>query len=283
MKSVSVDSYAKINLGLRVLGIRPDGFHDLETHFQTISIADQLEFEEQEIEGIQFHRSSPFDVPDDENLIIRAANLFYAYCKNTPKISISLNKKIPMGAGLGGGSSNAASTLAVLNQLHNQALSLQELSELAQELGSDVPFFLWGGSAKATGRGEVLEKSPIPTEMQYGVVLMPRLGLSTSEVFAKHREIMNSGRELPVSSNLGNHLELAAHSLQPDLDQISNALSGEQNIQYGMSGSGAAYYALFASSTAREQFLDQFAIKVAVELIPFEFVEQGFQIREITE
>src|SRR5437868_5279901 len=151
---------AKINLSLRVLRRREDGFHEIETRMSCISLYDSLQIEPAEAFG--FQADDPTLPTGEDNLIVRAAKLFFSEIKREPKIKIVLTKKIPHGAGLGGGSSDAAATLRLLNRFIDAKLPMEELSALAVKLGSDVPFFLSGGPAICRARGEFMERVPLP-------------------------------------------------------------------------------------------------------------------------
>ncbi|HEU4889755.1 MAG TPA: 4-(cytidine 5'-diphospho)-2-C-methyl-D-erythritol kinase, partial [Thermoanaerobaculia bacterium] len=164
-------SYAKINWSLRITGKRADGFHDLETVFQTISLHDELTFRESS--SLSLTCDDPTIPLDDSNLVLRAARAVDA-----PDVAIELKKRIPAGGGLGGGSSNAAATLMALGE------GRSDLPALALSLGSDVPFFLLGGTAYATGRGEVL--TPLPSRAGIPLLLLlPEERVLTKDAFAR--------------------------------------------------------------------------------------------------
>ncbi|HZL77263.1 MAG TPA: 4-(cytidine 5'-diphospho)-2-C-methyl-D-erythritol kinase, partial [Candidatus Limnocylindrales bacterium] len=145
-------SPCKVNLLLNILGRRPDGFHELETVMQPVNFCDELAFERGG-HGIRLSCSDTTLPVDARNLVFRAAADFLAAAKISDGVKIHLEKKIPLAAGLGGGSGNAATTLLALNELFNQPLALAKLDELAAALGSDIPFFLYGKPALAIGRG----------------------------------------------------------------------------------------------------------------------------------
>ena len=178
---------AKLNLMLHITGRRENGYHELQTVFQFIDFSDELEFKLRSDDRIVRH-SEEFDVPENEDIIIRAANLlrekFLQGHPSTNKLAgvdIYLKKKIPMGAGLGGGSSDAATTLIALNELWGIQLSIDELAELGLTLGADVPVFVHGFAAFAEGVGENL--SPISLPEKWHLVLVPPVHVSTKEVF----------------------------------------------------------------------------------------------------
>ena len=157
---VRVQAFAKINLALEVLGQREDGYHEVKTMLQTIDLADRIE--------VQLSSSLRVDCDDpalrgEANLVWRAAVALAEHCNRLPKASIFVQKQIPVGMGLGGGSSDAAAALLALNQLWGLGMTLDELSQVGAGLGSDVPFFLWGGTALAEGRGEKIKAlAPLP-------------------------------------------------------------------------------------------------------------------------
>ncbi len=182
---------AKLNLMLHITGRRDDGYHELQTVFQFIDYADQLEFELREDAQINRH-SAGFDVPESEDIIIRAAKLLRekylnrdagsaAETANKFGVDIYLKKHIPMGAGLGGGSSDAATTLIALNRLWGMQFSDDEIAEMGLTLGADVPVFVRGFAAFAEGVGENL--SPVSLPEKWFLVLIPPIHVSTKEVF----------------------------------------------------------------------------------------------------
>jgi 4-diphosphocytidyl-2-C-methyl-D-erythritol kinase len=178
--SVRLRSLAKINLDLRVLHKRPDGFHELRTIFQTISLADTIEVEYRR-GGSKVELKSDMDIPG--NLIVKAADLVMSALRTKGQLQIRLTKRIPMGGGLGGGSSNAASMLLALPKLLGKRVPLEKLMELGAELGSDVPFFLIGGTAVGLGRGTELYPLPdVPASP--GLLLTPKIHSSTASAYA---------------------------------------------------------------------------------------------------
>ena len=176
-------AFAKINLDLRVLRKRCDGYHDLSTVMQTISLADELVVELADRPGIVLECDDT-DLPVDAgNLAWRAAELFYTRLRTTPRVRIGLEKRIPTRAGLGGGSSDAAAILNMLNCLHGEPFVQSELTGMAAELGSDVPFFIAGGRAVAEGRGERLR--PLPALPIHALLVVPGFGVETAWAFSK--------------------------------------------------------------------------------------------------
>jgi len=184
---------AKINLSLKVLRRRDDGFHEIDTLMAPISLCDELIIEPDEaVTGIDFSIDDSTLPKGEENLVVRAARLFFAEIKEEPWVRIILRKKIPHGAGLGGGSSDAASTLLGLNRLHGASLSFSRLTSLAAGIGSDVAFFLAAGPAHCRGRGEIVE--PVEALPKLSLLLLkPAFGVPTPWAYRQWRD----SREIP--------------------------------------------------------------------------------------
>jgi 4-diphosphocytidyl-2-C-methyl-D-erythritol kinase len=179
-RKASLRALAKINLDLRVLKARPDGYHEIRTIFQTISLADIIDVEFSAARGTTIQVDGDVDIPD--NLIAKAATLVLDAMRVTAEVRFRLRKQIPMGAGLGGGSSDAAAVLLALPALAGRRLALPRLMELAGELGSDVPFFLLGGAAVAMGRGTELYPLPDSPPLT-GLVVAPGVHVSTAAAY----------------------------------------------------------------------------------------------------
>ena len=175
-----VSALAKINLDLRVLGKRPDGFHELRTIFQTISLADTLDIAFSPARKTVIELDDALDISD--NLVVRAARMAMDAMSATGRIEMRLTKRIPMGAGLGGGSSDAAAVLLALPALAGRRMELPKLRALAAELGSDVPFFLLGGTAVGIGRGT--ELFPLPdARWRAGILVAPGVHVNTAQAY----------------------------------------------------------------------------------------------------
>ncbi len=180
--AIRTPSFAKINWILRVLGRRRDSFHEISTILQSVDLADELSIEANSSDRIRLQTSGYEVAQGEDNLVWRAAALLKKRAPAESGAHISLRKRIPVGAGLGGGSSNAAVTLLVLNQLWGCGLKLKRLRELAGALGSDVPFFLLGGAALGKGRGELLTPLPDPPKEEL-VLCYPGFSLSTAKAY----------------------------------------------------------------------------------------------------
>jgi 4-diphosphocytidyl-2-C-methyl-D-erythritol kinase len=191
MSTLTIHAPAKLNLSLRVLGKRGDGFHEIDTLMVKLpGLADHLEFRPNA--GFSFSCNDP-DIPGDaQNLVVKAVRAYEAAAGIPCCYAITLIKSIPSGAGLGGGSSDAAATLLGLDQLHADQLGAARLHELAGALGSDIPFFLTPGTARCTGRGEIIETLPSPPKMRV-LLLKPAFDVPTPDAYSRWRD----SRELP--------------------------------------------------------------------------------------
>jgi 4-diphosphocytidyl-2-C-methyl-D-erythritol kinase len=182
LRRAKVRALAKINLDLRVLARRPDGYHELRTVFQTISLADTIEIAYSPARRTEIELDDPLGLPD--NLAARAARAAMEAMRVTGHVRMRLVKRIPMGAGLGGGSSDAAAVLLALPVLAGRRIEMERLRAIAGELGSDVPFFLLGGRAAGIGRGT--ELFPLPDgAAQSGVLVAPGVAVSTAEAYRR--------------------------------------------------------------------------------------------------
>ncbi|WP_175517228.1 4-(cytidine 5'-diphospho)-2-C-methyl-D-erythritol kinase [Planctomicrobium piriforme] len=262
-QTLSVLAPAKLNLSLTVLGRRPDGYHNLETVMLSVRLYDSLQFSQAESNSIELdcrNRCRP-RLPlanDERNLVIRAARLLQAETGCTRGVKISLTKRIPMEAGLGGGSSDAAATLVALNQFWELGLSQAQLHSLAAQLGSDVNFFLDSAPAAfCTGRGEAIEPVPVAQPLHF-MIVKPPFGLSTGKVFQQWwidrstsrieqqaaLRALARGDVRRVGQAIINDLQRPAQSLNGQLDEVLNELAKADVPGYGMTGSGSACFAL---------------------------------------
>lgn len=251
-----VKAPAKINLSLDVLYKRPDNYHEVEMIMTTVDLADRIGLESRKDGQIKILSSDNF-VPDDHrNFAYQAAELL----KNTygikEGVTISIEKQIPIAAGLAGGSSDAAATLRGLNELWNLNLSLDELAEHATKIGSDVSFCVYGGTALATGRGEKIQELSAPPTC-WVVLAKPKIGVSTADVYGGLKidglvhpntqqmiESIKSDNYALMCESLGNVLETVTFDLHPEVITIK-----EQMLRFGadaalMSGSGPTVFGL---------------------------------------
>jgi 4-diphosphocytidyl-2-C-methyl-D-erythritol kinase len=240
-------SHAKINWSLRITGKRTDGFHDLETVFQTISLHDELTFRESD--SLSLTCDDPTIPIDDTNLVMRAARLVGA-----PLIAIDLRKRIPAGGGLGGGSSNAATTLLALGG--NRA----DLAELALSLGSDVPFFLVGGTAYATGRGEALTLMPSMSGIPL-LLLLPEERVLTKDAFAcitRYSPPLGIDAYSNGFASFTNDFEEPVFAMLPRLRELKARLYEAGANWASMTGSGSTIVGAFADVASRDEAAARF-------------------------
>lgn len=221
-----VRSPAKVNLTFKVLSKRSDGYHDIETHMQVVSLSDYLHFS---LESDHISCTDPTIPCDERNLVHKARALFFEKTLIDKPVSIHIEKNIPHGAGLGGGSSNAATTLFVLNEIFDRPLSEAELLELAAQIGSDVPFFFSSGSALCTGRGEIMTDMPAPKIPSF-IAKPKRLSLSTPAVYGKCKPLESLE---PAAFRCLPQLQEFKQSLQPYFDDVFMSGSGTSFICYG--------------------------------------------------
>ena len=272
-------SPCKVNLLLNILGQRADGFHELETVMQPVNFCDELFFERSG-HGVRLSCSDTTLPADTRNLVFRAAANFLAAAKISDGVKIHLEKKIPLAAGLGGGSGNAATTLLALNELFNQPLSLAKLDELAAALGSDIPFFLYGKPALAIGRGEKvepLENFPALRGKAF-FLIHPGFGIATPWAYqnlARFPAALNGekGRAQKLISLLQtsdlktaaaefyNSLEAPVLDKFPVLSLYQEFLREHGALAALMSGSGSTTFAIAENLAAAESLAEKFKAK----------------------
>jgi 4-diphosphocytidyl-2-C-methyl-D-erythritol kinase len=252
---------AKINLFFKILRRRADGFHEVETLMAPISLSDELTIEPNE-SGLVFSSDDP-SLPDgEENLAVRAARAFFHEMQKEARVRITLHKKIPHGAGLGGGSSDAATTLLGLNELYDGPIPATRLTSIAARIGSDVPFFLTQGPARCRGRGEVVEPlGPLP-ELHL-LLLKPQFGVATSWAYQRWRDSL----ELPgvdyAAQQLGelalrNDLERPVFEKHIFLARMKGWLREQPEVAGAlMSGSGSTIFAVLRDPVAGEALAER--------------------------
>jgi len=269
MDQITLPAPAKINLSLRILGKRPDGFHELETLMVPIGLSDEIEIVHAPGYGISLSCNDP-EIPNDSgNLCVKAVELFRQETGIAHGISISLMKKIPHGAGLGGGSSNAAAVLKGINTLFDEPLVTEELTLLAASLGSDVPFFLHDGPSVCKGRGEILEDAPAIPERRI-LLIKPPFPVPTAWAYKRYAEIKEAGTKLPVdplqhlgSIELINDLEPPVFAKYLLLPAIKEWLLEQSAVESAfMTGSGSTMVAVIKPESAGD---DIPALKQAIK------------------
>ena len=204
---------AKINLSLKILGDRGDGFHEIETLITPISFCDELRIKKSDSQkGIEFRCDDPTVPMGAENLVPRAAKAFFAATRLEPAVSIDLKKKVPHGAGLGGGSSDAATTLLALNQLFETNLARDELARLGSAIGSDVPFFIFESAALCRGRGELVTPTKLPERLSI-LLVKPSFRIAAEWAYSHWQD----SREVPGVSYAAQ--EFAGQTFMNDLER----------------------------------------------------------------
>lgn len=243
MNSLTVKAYAKINLGLDVIRKRSDGYHDVSMIMQTVNLYDTISIKKTRFNSTTI-RSNLYYLPNDRrNLVYKAADLFCENLSITRGLSIHLNKKIPVAAGLAGGSADAAATLKGLNTLFQTGLSLEELMALGIKLGADVPYCLLMGTALSEGIGEIL--TPLPSIPScYIVLVKPNISISTKYVYENLRLDESSTRHPDISSMINALKENDIHKLTSYMDNILETVTAKEypiieNIKVIMKENGA--------------------------------------------
>lgn len=281
MVTLQEKAYAKLNLTLDVLGKRPDGYHDLKSVMQTISVHDLVE--------LDLHTGEDWvlvcnreDIPcDSRNLAWKAAALYCQTLKKDPEgITIRMEKHIPSGAGMGGGSADAAAVLRLLNRYYGEPLTVEELAELGAKVGSDVPFCVVGGTVMCEGRGEVMRRLP---NMPKCVILgcKPEFSVSTPVLFRKmdavaiHKHPDNDAMEqaicagdmAAIAREVCNVFDPVVSEDHPEIDHIKSVCSAHGATAVQMTGSGSVVYAIMPDGKSAEE-----AAKVLKETYPQVFI-----------
>lgn len=270
-----VPAYAKLNLGLRVLYKRPDGYHELRTIFQTISVADRLDIDFKPARTTRIAVNGTPEIPD--NLVERACRRVLELLKIHADVAFDLKKNIPLGAGLGGGSSDAAAVLLAIPALAGKYLPLEQLTGIAGELGSDVPFFLHGGAALGLGRGE--ELYPLPDSRGvHGLLIVPKVHSSTAEAYrdlsvtltsiALQNKLVTFQQEVWQGAANGiaagfesceNDFETVVFARHPELKRIKQRLLRFGAKPAAMTGSGSGIFGIFPDAASVNRVQSSFA------------------------
>ncbi len=264
-------AFAKINLSLDVVGRRADGYHDLVSVMQTVSLCDTLVFEKKGDNGMSFSANCALSA-DENNLIFRAAKAYFAASDTHFGLHVELDKKIPMKAGLGGGSADAAATLRALNELDGNRFSTEELCAIGARIGADVPFCVVGGTRMCRGIGEKMQE--IPNALRpFVVIAMGDEGVSTPQAFAdidkkcgdfagavlaaeeRHKAIISclkSGKTDTVGGVIYNLFEEVILPIRPRVGTVKQILRDAGGFAAQMSGSGPAVFGLFEREDAAQ-------------------------------
>ncbi len=297
-------AYAKVNLGLDIVGRREDGYHLVRMIMQSVGIADRLTFERKEAPGVELLVSEASTLPDlqdmptdDRNLIVRAARMVMEKYGVTEGIRITLEKHIPMAAGMAGGSTDCAAALKGTAELFQTGATPEELAELGVRLGADVPYCLMGGTALSEGIGEVLTPLPMLPDCRF-LVVKPSFGVSTKEVYTAYdslaeREAAGSGEGIPhpdidgmvraleeqslegILSRLGNVLEYVTVENHPEIRRIEELVREAGAAEAIMTGSGPTVFGILPGADGPEPDLEAMKTKLAKEGITAEVYVAG--------
>ncbi|MRR51737.1 MAG: 4-(cytidine 5'-diphospho)-2-C-methyl-D-erythritol kinase [Rhodocyclaceae bacterium] len=273
MRSITAIAPAKLNLTLEVLGKRPDGYHDIRSVFLAVTLADELEFAPRGDGRIVLDCNDPHLPVDERNLVVKAALLLRDACR-LPAASgagITVRKNVPVGAGLGGGSSDAATALLALNKLWGAGASRGEIAELGAQIGSDVPFFVLARAALVTGRGEHIEPQTFPHQHHF-VVVYPGFPVSTAWAYRSLRSGLTNGPEYSkillshclngegperLAQFFHNDFEPTVVRQHPQIAQAKGDLAAAGALGVMMSGSGSAVFGIFPDAAAAQAGLRQ--------------------------
>ena len=275
----TLPSFAKINLGLRILGKRPDGYHEIRTVLQTISLHDNLQFTATTGNDILLSCAEPGIPCDRRNLIVRAAYKLRDRYGINRGAKIHLEKTIPVQGGLGGGSSNAAVTLFGLADLWEIKKDIAELTEVASELGADVPFFLHGGRASASGIGTLILPLPdcesmhlvvvsptasVPTEEAYKALNSPALTTSNSEsilsISRTEADLANSDLRHPYN-HLRNDFEQVIFDIEPEIERAKRVLLQAGAVNALLAGSGSSVFGIFENQEGQQRAICELSVE----------------------
>jgi 4-diphosphocytidyl-2-C-methyl-D-erythritol kinase len=279
---LQLPAFAKVNLRLRVLGKRADGYHELDTIFQTISLYDTIRISAIESSDITFSCDDRSLPADSHNLVVRAAMALRDRVNTKKGARIRLEKRIPSHAGLGGGSSDAAATLVGLTRLWELGTSREELSQLAARLGADVPFFLYGGTARGTGIGDHIEAMEDAPET-FLLIVKPNANISTADAYKalKKPALTSSNSKTILSSSeakeffdsssfaaLQNDFEAIAFAREPEIERAKAALLKAGAGASLLAGSGSAVFGIFDSEDAQRRAIQAIELETGWRVFP---------------
>ena len=281
-RSFILPAFAKINLNLRVLGKRVDGYHDLDTIFQTISLHDTIRIVATDNSEIILSCDSRELPADEDNLVVRAARALKDRFHTNKGARMRLQKRIPTQAGLGGGSADAAVTLIALANAWELNLTREELIGLAAEIGADVPFFWWGGTARGTGIGNNIESLPDVPE-KFLLIIKPNANIGTADAYKSlderslttrnSKSILFSSSSAEIFGNSGfdglhNDFEEIALEFEPELLRAKDALLNVGARAAMLAGSGSAIFGVFDSENAQRRAIQAIELETGWRVFP---------------
>ena len=271
-----VKSYAKLNLGLRVLNKRPDNYHNLNSIFVQINLYDTLTFIQSNKFSIECNNTN---VPiNTTNTIHKAFSILNKNYKMNTQFKIKLDKSIPLESGLGGGSSNAATTLITLNQLNNLKLNKKELIAIAKQIGSDVPFFIEGGIKQIQGVGDIINNysAPILSTLTF-ILIFPKFSISTPWAYKKLKKTLHNhidSNKFPALDEyvdwklFDNDFEKVVGSAYPEIFEIKEVLLNNGALYSGLSGSGSTMFGVYDNLESIRNISDSFNAYQTYEALP---------------
>lgn len=280
--TLTLPAFAKINWTLRVLGKRADRYHEIDTVFQTIGLHDTIRITPTEENRISLSCDDCSLPSDERNLVWRAASALQVRCASRKGAYIRLEKRIPTHAGLGGGSSDAAATLIGLAYLWNATITRDRLLELAAGLGADVPFFLYGGTARGTGKGSDIAPLQDAADVFF-LIIKPSASISTSKAYevlnaaalttSEGKTILSSSRRSDFSDRLSsdalqNDFEAVVLQLEPEIKRAKAALMKAGASAALLAGSGAAVFGVFDNKDARERAIQNIELETGWRVFP---------------
>lgn len=292
---ITAKAFAKVNPRLKVLGKFDDGYHELDISYLSVNLADRMTFEPSHQGGVTV--STGADIPQEENLCYRAAEKLKNSCTPEKGAKISLEKRIPIGGGLGGGSSNAATTLICLNRLWNCNLTRKELIELGKEFGADVPFFFYGGYCSGKGKGTKLKKGENVFRDRLIPLIIPPFSQLTPEVYSKFDKLKDNSKTRTTEDNhefapglinfsIENDLQPASLEINPELETYLGLLKNASTIQTaGVAGSGSTIFGVSEREVSSREIEDELeedlsSVSGAAKLIITRPTNHGQLIRE---
>jgi 4-diphosphocytidyl-2-C-methyl-D-erythritol kinase len=298
--SLTLPSFAKINWNLQILGKRADGYHEVRTVLQTIDLGDELHFEVSEDAEISLSCDHPEIPIDDRNLVVRAAVALRNRYKTNHGAHIRLDKKIPAKGGLGGGSSNAAVTLLALAHLWKLETNAPELSEIAATLGADVPFFLLGGRALATGTGTIV--SALPDQPQrHLIVVTPNASVPTPKAYAAlNSSALTTLKPPPILSSslddagfvdshlwtegedLNNDFESVIFDMEPEIRRAKEALLQAGASVALLAGSGSSVFGIFSDREAQQRVTSKILSEAGWRVFPCDTLSRTEYVRALS-
>jgi 4-diphosphocytidyl-2-C-methyl-D-erythritol kinase len=286
---LSLPSFAKVNWSLHILGRRPDGYHEVRTQLQTISLHDDLHFELTDQHNVSLSCDGP-DIPtNDQNLIVRAAAALKTLYKVEQGVCVRLEKRIPAKAGLGGASSNAAISLLALAHLWNIKAPAAELLEIGASLGADVPFFMLGGCARATGIGATVSASSKDADAgeRHLIVITPKASISTAKAYAalsspalttsSNEPILSSSRDeaktrhsqpWPLEDSLTNDFESVIFDIEPEIRRTKETLLQAGALGALLAGSGSSVFGIFADREDQQRAVKEIKLEAGWRIFP---------------